>query len=234
MELSVERGLGAVAFDLDGLLFDTESLFFRVASDMLARRGKAFTPAIMSQMIGRQWAVAGPAFKSMAGLSESLDELLEEARALFDARLDEEVSPTTGAQELLVHLERVGLPRAVATSSRRAYADRLLQRHGLAQHFRFVLSAEDVTRSKPDPEIYRKAAARFAIEPRALLVLEDSQAGVSAACAAGAFVVAIPHEHSPASGLTRADLVVDRLDHPRLLELVSRCAVRAELRRRVV
>ncbi len=207
----------AVAFDLDGLMFDTEALFFRVAGAMLSDRGKTFTPAIMAAMIGRQAAVAYPAMKAMAGLDESAEELLTEARLRFFALIDTAVHPTPGLFALLAHLERLGLPRAVCTSSRRAYADRLLGNHGLAHHFAFLLCAEDVTRSKPDPEIYRTAAVRFGVSPAEMLVLEDSPAGLAAAKAAGAFAVAIPHEHSPADALGGADLIASRLDDPAVL-----------------
>jgi HAD superfamily hydrolase (TIGR01509 family) len=209
----------AVAFDLDGLMFDTESLFFRTASEMLAARGKQFTPAIMQAMIGRQWPIAGKAFKEMAGLSESMDELLAESRTRFRALMDTAVHPTPGLFALLAHLEHRQVPRAVATSSRRDYAQQLLEKHGLLSHFAFLLTAEDVAHSKPDPEIYQKAAARFGIEPSELLVLEDSPAGVASARAAGAFTIGVPHEHSPASGLAAAHRIVERLNAAELLAL---------------
>jgi HAD superfamily hydrolase (TIGR01509 family) len=135
--------------------------------------------------------------------------------------MDTAVHPTAGLFALLARLERRGLPRAVATSSRRAYAATLLERHGLAGHFAFVLSGEDVTRGKPDPEIYLTAAARFGVPPGRMLVLEDSAAGVAAAKAAGALVVAVPHEHSPAARLAAADHIVARLDDPVVLALIG-------------
>lgn len=212
---------GGVAFDLDGLIFDTEALFFRVATEMLAARGKVFTQAIMAAMIGRQAPVAGLALKQMAGLDESPEELIAEARARFVDLMDTAVHPMPGLIALLAHLQRRGLPRCVATSSRREYAERLLGGHGLRPHFAFVLAAEDVVRPKPDPEIYLKAAAGLGVAPPALIVLEDSPAGVAAARGAGAFVVAIPHEHSPAEALGEADLKVARLDDPALLALLG-------------
>lgn len=211
----------AVAFDLDGLMFDTESLFFRVASEMLAARNKVFTREIMAAMIGRQAAVAYPAMKAMAGLEDSTEVLLDEARSRFFALIDSAVHPTPGLFSLLAHLEGRGLPRAVCTSSRRAYAERLLGNHGLAGHFAFLLCAEDVTRSKPDPEIYLTAASRFGISPGELLVLEDSPAGLAAAKASGAFAVAIPHEHSPAGALLGGDLIASRLDDPAVLAAID-------------
>lgn len=212
----------AVAFDLDGLMFDTEALFFRVAGEMLAERGKRFTHEIMAAMIGRNWAVAGPALKQMAGLSESTEDLLAEARGRFLPRIEGEVNPTPGLLALLAHVEDRGLPRAVTTSSRRDYALRLLNGHKLTDRFDFVLGSEDVTRHKPDPEIYLAAAARFEVEPRELLVLEDTATGIAAARAAGAFVVAVPHAYSPADGLGEAHRIIERLDAPELLRLLAR------------
>jgi beta-phosphoglucomutase-like phosphatase (HAD superfamily) len=113
------------------------------------------------------------------------------------------------------------LPLAVATSSRRAYAERLLNHHRLFDRFRFVLSAEDVAHGKPDPEIYTKAIERFGIPAELVMVLEDSSAGVASAREAGAFVVGVPHEHSPAEALKDADLVVPRLDDDALLNLID-------------
>jgi HAD superfamily hydrolase (TIGR01509 family) len=211
----------AVVFDLDGLMFDTEALFFRVSSDALAARSKSFTPEIMQAMIGRRSIEGAQALKTLAGLEEPVEVLLAEVRERFYALMDSAVHPTPGLFVLLDHLRRRALPLAVATSSRRSYADRLLVRHGVRDRFDFVLASEDVTLGKPDPEIYRFAAERFGVPARSMLVLEDSAAGVAAAKGAGAFAVGIPHEHSPAGALTAADLICSRLDEPSLLRLID-------------
>jgi HAD superfamily hydrolase (TIGR01509 family) len=211
----------AVVFDLDGLMFDTEALFHRVAAEMLAARGKVLTPEIMRAMIGRRAVDAGNAFRTLAGLEEPVEALMAEARARFQAEMDTAVHPTPGLFALLDRLEAKRLPLAVATSSRRAYAERLLAGHGLLDRFGFVLSGEDVERGKPDPEVYLKAVARFAVPAESVLVLEDSAAGVAAGKGAGAFTVGIPHDHSPAEGLTAADLIVPRLDDPAVLALLG-------------
>jgi HAD superfamily hydrolase (TIGR01509 family) len=211
----------AVVFDLDGLMFDTEALFVRVASEMLQSRGKVFTTEIMNAMIGRRAVEAGEEFRRLSGLEEPVEVLMAEVRSRFTAEMDTAVHPTPGLFALLARIERRGLPRAVATSSRRAYAATLLERHGLAGHFAFVLSGDDVTRGKPDPEIYLTAAARFGVDPGRMLVLEDSAAGVAAAKAAGALVVAVPHQHSPAERLAAADRIVATLDDPVVLALVG-------------
>ena len=211
----------AVAFDLDGLMFDTEALFVRVLRGYLVERGRVLDPAIMAAMIGRRAAEAYPALKRLTGLEDSPDDMLAELRRRFSAEVDSAVHPTPGLIALLAHLEKRGIPRAVATSSRREYAEGLVRRHGLIDHFAFTLCAEDVTQGKPDPEIYRTAARRFGIEPRSLLVLEDSPPGLAAAKGAGAFAVGVPHEHSPAGGLVAADLIVPRLDDPALFARID-------------
>ncbi len=214
----------AVVFDLDGLMFNTEALFFKASCEILEAKGSRFTPEMMAAMIGRRAVEAGHVLKTMSGLEVSADALLAEVRDRFHAVVELEVATMPGLLALLDHLKRLGIPAAVATSSRRAHADRLLTDHAIRDQFRFILGSEDVERGKPDPEIYLKAAARHGKAPGSVLVLEDSRAGVAAARAAGAFVVGVPHEHSPAEGLALADLIVPRLDAPALLAHLDRSA----------
>ncbi len=211
----------AVVFDLDGLMFDTEALFFRVASEALADRGKVFTPEIMKQFIGRRAAEVAPLWKTLAGVEGPIEEFLADVRGRFYAVVDTAVHPMPGLFVLLDLLHALERPAAVATSSGHAYADRLLVRHGLKSRFDFVLAAEDVRLGKPDPEIYQLAARRFGLPASSVLVLEDSPAGLAAAKAAGAIAVGIPHDHSPAQALAAADLIVARLDDPSLLRLIE-------------
>jgi HAD superfamily hydrolase (TIGR01509 family) len=206
----------AVAFDLDGLMFDTEALFARVLGGFLTERGRPVTPEMLAAMLGKRAAEAYPALKRLGQFEESPDELLAELRRRFESEMDAAVHPTPGLFALLAHLEARKIPRAVATSSRRTYAERLLRRHGVWDHFSFLLGSEDVTHGKPNPEIYRTAAERFGIEIGALLVLEDSPPGLAAAKGAGAFAVGVPHDHSPAEGLGDASMIVTSLDDPRI------------------
>ncbi len=200
-----------VVFDLDGLMFDTEALFYRVSAELLEERGRKFTPEIMRAMMGRRPPEAGLALVQLSGIGETVDQWLALVRQRFQALLDEAVRPTPGLHALLEELEERA-PLAVATSSPRDYALDLLDRHDLLDHFEFILGAEDVSLGKPDPEIYLAAAARLGAASHEIVVLEDSPAGVEAARRAGATVVAVPHEHSPAEGLKGADMVISALD----------------------
>ena len=155
------------------------------------------------------------------GLEGTVEDLMAELKTRFLAILDEAVQTTPGLFALLAHLKKLGIPRAVATSSRRDYAERLIGNHGMLDQLAFLLTAEDVTHGKPEPEIYLTAAARFGVDPSELLVLEDSPPGLTAAKRAGTFAVGVPHEHSPAIGISHADLIVESLDDPVLLRLLE-------------
>ncbi len=211
----------AVVFDLDGLMFDTEALFFRAASEALADRGKTFTPDMLKHFLGRRADEVVESWRTVAGVQEPVADFLAEVRERFYAVMDTVVHPMPGLFLLLDRLHALALPAAVATSSRHSYADRLLIGHGVRDRFEFVLASEDVTRGKPDPEIYQLAARRFGVPAGSMIVLEDSPAGLAAAKSAGAIAVGVPHEHSPVEALSGADLVIARLDDPALLHLIQ-------------
>src|SRR5262249_41472817 len=126
-----------------------------------------------------------------------------------------------GAKEFLERLEASGIPKAIATSSRLHYVEKVFVPLGLMAHFDFVLTADDVTHGKPDPEIYRKAAERFEMPPAEVLVIEDSIAGLRSAIAAGLPCVVVPHESTPRDQLTGARAVVRSLGDPRLFEILG-------------
>ena len=127
-----------------------------------------------------------------------------------------------GLQTLLDAIDDAGLPRAVATSSHRHFADRALGHFDLKPGFQFVLTAEDVTKGKPDPEVYLAASDKLGVNPDSVLVLEDSVFGSRAAVAAGAFTVAVPTEFSRDQDYSHVDAVVDRLDSPEVLKWIKR------------
>jgi HAD superfamily hydrolase (TIGR01509 family) len=107
------------------------------------------------------------------------------------ARLQDGVPVMPGASELLDALRDEGVPVALVTSSLRPIADAVLKSVG-RERFDLVVTADDVTRTKPDPEPYLTAARRLGAEPVRCVVLEDSPNGVAAATAAGCAVVAVP------------------------------------------
>jgi HAD superfamily hydrolase (TIGR01509 family) len=121
-----------------------------------------------------------------------------------------------GVIDLLDDLQAADMPVAVATSATPEYADNVLTRLDLKQRFRFILTAADIHRGKPDPEIYLLAANQLGIEPAHMMVLEDSANGCRAAVAAGAFTVAVPNRHTAKHNFAGARFIAETLADPRI------------------
>ena len=208
----------AVVFDLDGLMFNTEELYQEVGTEILRRRGYEFTPELLDQMMGRPSAVALQIMIDRHTLQATVEELLAETDEIFPEILRERLAPMPGLVELLTALERHAFPKGIATSSRRSFVDRVLERFDYHSRFMPILTSEDITHGKPHPEIYLKAAQRLAIAPGQMLVLEDSQNGCRAAVAAGAITIAVPGAHSLRHDFSGAALVAESLADPRIYE----------------
>jgi HAD superfamily hydrolase (TIGR01509 family) len=205
-----------VAFDLDGLLVNTEEIYQDVGSELLRRRGRSFEPDLLDRMMGRPQRVSLAIMIEWHGLDDTIEQLARETGEIFRSLLDTRLAPMPGAIGLLDELAAAGIPRGVATSSGPDFAHDVLGRTGLADRFSFVLTCEDVTHGKPHPEIYELAAGRLAVPPGRMLVLEDSQAGCTAAVAAGAVAVAVPGGHSRRHDFSGARLVAESLADPRI------------------
>jgi pseudouridine 5'-phosphatase len=211
----------AVCFDLDGLMFNTEHVFYESAEVLLQRRGLAMSRGAMDAMLGRRPLESFQALIDYLNLTEGPAELLAESRVVFHELLDTKLQPMPGLFDLLDLLESLGLPKGVATSSPRDYLENVFGRFNLLSRFPVALTAESVTHGKPHPEIYIKAAEKLGVTPAEMLVLEDTQTGTRSGAAAGAFVVSVPHEHTATHDFSLASYVATGLDDPRLIRMVT-------------
>jgi HAD superfamily hydrolase (TIGR01509 family) len=211
----------AVAFDMDGLMFDTEDTYWKAASALLARRGKVYTDELNYAVMGRPPRFCFELFKETFGFPESWEELQRESEDFFLEFLDDGFSTMPGLYELLELLEQRNIPKGICTSSAIRVVSEVLRRKDFFKRFDFVLTAEDITQGKPHPEIYLKAAAQFGIEPSEMLVLEDSIAGCQAAHSAGAFGIAVLAKHNAHCTFPDAKKIASALDDPQIMELFA-------------
>lgn len=211
----------AVCFDLDGLMFNTEHVFFDAGGELLRRRGHEMTIDVMNVLIGRRPLESFKALVEHLKLTDDPMELLAESRVIFDAMLLTRLAPMPGLLELLDLIDSRGLPKGVATSSPRLYLHTVLDRFELRSRFPMTLTAEDVTLGKPNPEIYLKAAAALGVKPEEMLVLEDSHAGTKAGVTAGAHVVSVPHEFTSAHDFAGAKHIATSLSDSYILRMLD-------------
>lgn len=218
--MSTTAAIQAVAFDLDGLMFNTEHVFSAAGDELLKRRGHSMTKECIHGMLGRRPHEAFRVMCDMFSIDEPIDDLLTESRAIFADLLPSILEPMPRLFELLELLESNNIPKSVATSSPRKYLLDILGRFDLVERFEFFLTAEDVTHGKPHPEIYETASNRFGVDVASMLVLEDSEAGTRAAASAGAVIVSIPHEFSDTQDFSVATHVVEHLMDAPIVELL--------------
>jgi len=211
----------AITFDMDGLMFNTEDVYTLAGTELLARRGCSFAPQLKDAMMGLPPRAAFEAMIHWHDLKEPWDVLAAESDEIFLGLLSERLATMPGLLELLAALEKAGIPKAIATSSGRRLTEACLAPFQLAPRFSFILTSEDITRGKPDPEVYLLAARRFGVPAAEMLVLEDSQNGCRAAAASGAFTVAVPGPHSNSQDFSVANLRIDSLADQRLYDVLG-------------
>ncbi len=219
--MSETDDLRAVVFDLDGLMFNTEDLYHEVGEELLRRRGEPIRRELFDAMMGLPGDVALQLMIDQHALSDSVEDLATESDAIFIAMFDDRLAPMPGLMQLLDALEAAAIPKAIATSSGRAMVTDVLGRFKLEPRFEFLLTAEDVERGKPHPEIYRTAAQRLSFSPAQILVLEDSANGCRAAIDAGTFAVAVPTHHSREHDFSGARWISDGLEDLRIYEVLG-------------
>ena len=208
--------LRAVTFDLDGLMFNTEELYQEVGGMLLARRGKQITGDLLDKMMGRKSNVALALMIEHHQLDATPEQLAAETAEIFGGILPGRLAPMPGLLDLLAALEAAHIAKGIATSSGRAFVERVLSVFDLQPRFDFVITSEDIEHGKPEPDVYLLAAQRHGVAPEEMMVLEDSQIGCQAAVAAGAYTVAVPHGQSLTHQFPGVQLVAKSLDNERI------------------
>jgi len=192
----------ALLFDMDGLIVDTEPIQFLAFREFLREHGHELPESVMSDFVGYHEIDNMRDLKREYNLPGPVEEMIARRRALYVQLLHTETIPVfPGFWELSAEAKRRGLKQAVVSSSTR---DQVLlplrrafeQRPDPAEYFDALVCGNEVTRSKPDPEIYLLAAARLVVSPEECIAFEDTPPGVASAAAAGVIVYAVPNQYT--------------------------------------
>jgi putative hydrolase of the HAD superfamily len=187
----------AVCLDLDGTLLDSERFYYEITHEWLHRHfGVTFTEdefvyyeLILDDKLIDHLLESGRLSGDVAGDAPAIrSEILTACFKQFD-RLISGASAQASAKSLHDFHRRVDLPLALTTCSKSRYVEPFLTTYGLDDVFSLVLTREDVTRLKPDPEIYLKALEHFGLTGREVVALEDAPRGITAALSAGMTVI---------------------------------------------
>ena len=199
----------AVVFDLDGIIVDSEHVWDEVRQQLAEERGGRWNEHASRDMMGMSSPEWSRYMHDVIGLAEPPEEINAEVVRRLEAVYRERLPLIPGAAEAVEQLA-ARLPLGLASSSNRELIDFVLEVSGLAGHFTATVSSEEVARGKPAPDVYLEAARRLDVRPERCAAVEDSEAGIRSAKAAGMRVLAVPNPHFPPAddALAEADVVL--------------------------
>lgn len=201
-----------VLFDWDGVVVNSAPQH-QVSWELLAaEEGLALPAGHFKRGFGRRNSFIIPEVLGWAREPIEIERLSQRKEVLYREILEQTpLEPLPGVRSLLQDLKVNGVPCAVGSSTERENITMLLQRFGLIDLFAVLITAEDVSLGKPDPEVFLKAAEAINRHPKNCVVLEDSEAGLQAARAGGMYALGVANTH-PVSELQSADQVVSSLE----------------------
>jgi HAD superfamily hydrolase (TIGR01509 family) len=200
----------ALFWDNDGVLVETEHLYFRATQHVLETIGVALTEADYIQLFLVEGRGAWHLAAEHGIASGDIERLRSVRNALYGEWLAEAPRLTDGIVQVLGALHGKYV-MGVVTSSRKDHFDLIHRTTGLLKYFDFVLTADDFNRVKPDPEPYLKAVARSGIDPGACMAIEDSERGLRSATAAGISCIVVPTTLTRGGTFAGAHRILDSL-----------------------
>ncbi len=183
-----------VIFDMDGLMFDTEPIYYKANQKTADKLGMDFSFDTYAQFIGMGDVDYQKTMREIYQDEEVLAEFFEKSNKVLEyLLLNGPVQMKKGLLELLEYLDQQNISAIVASSTNRGLVDQLLKRLDVRKYFKDVIGGDEVTRAKPDPAIFTQAFKKSAVKNKeSALILEDSENGVLAAQAAKIPVILIP------------------------------------------
>jgi len=183
----------AVIFDMDGLMFDTESIYYKANQQTADRLGLPFDYGFYEQFIGASDKDFFNAMYDENDDKELVDLFIEQTNGdVKKMLLSDDLRKKPGLDSLLDYLKENDIQRIVASSTKKSLVKKLIKKTKLEGYFKEVVGGDEVKDSKPNPEIFLKALERLGTGKKETLVLEDSLNGVKAAHNAGIPVIMIP------------------------------------------
>jgi HAD superfamily hydrolase (TIGR01509 family) len=204
------RPTKAIFWDNDGVLVDTEHLYFQATQEVLASVGIALTRDDYVELFLVQGKGAWHVAEQRGIAPDDIEHLRNERNARYSDLLAQAPRVIPGVTQVLDAL-RGKYVMGIVTSSRKDHFDVIHRATGLLDYFDFVLTASDFTRVKPDPEPYLRAVERSGVSARACVAIEDSARGLEAARGAGIACIVVPTALTQGSDFSGADHVLGNI-----------------------
>jgi len=198
---------------MDGVIIDSEPTHQKMESEMFEELGLKISDEEHKDYVGSSSVDMWTKISRRHSLDRTPEELLLYGREKYWKALENDQVPLVeGAVSLITNLHKHGFNIQVASSATRPTVDKVLKHFRLDAYFQYRIGGNEVTFSKPNPEIFVKAAQQSGSEPIQCLVIEDSANGVKAAKAAGTYCIGYANPGTGEQNLSNADVVVSSLE----------------------
>ena len=188
----------AVIFDMDGLMIDSERITFEGYQHVLKKMNLTMEEDFYLTLLGKPIPAIHQSFYEKYGEDFPIEDVIKEVHHYMEQRfINEGVPLKEGLVELLKYLKKYNYKTIVATSSQRKRVDQILKSSNLIQYFDDSICGDEVTKGKPNPEVFLKACLKLGVDPSETIVLEDSEAGIQASFSAKIPVICIPDMKYP-------------------------------------
>lgn len=205
----------AVVFDLDDTIVNSEPLHRLAWAQLLQEYNYKITDIPQEMQESQMGMRISDVIKERASylnLKDDLETISKKRSKIFLRLVKEKLEVIPGLFPVLSSLRKDKYRLAIATSGSRNYVDLVMVKFNLGKSFEFIVTGDDVKKSKPDPEIYLKTAEMLGLHPNECLVIEDAGKGVLSAKSAGCKCIAIKTPFTREKDLLKADLLLESLD----------------------
>ena len=199
-----------VIFDMDGVLIDSADLHYQSWTQLAMELGKHVTQDQFEATFGRHNNDIIPMVFNVTSLEET-QQLADRKEDIYRNSIHHDTPIVHGAVNLIQALHKAGVSLAIGSSAPLANIELVLSIMKVDHLFTAMVSADEVTRGKPDPQVFSLACQNLNLKPNQCVVIEDAPAGIEAARAADTKCVAVLMHH-PRSAFTQADVIVEKLD----------------------
>lgn len=195
-EVGILQNIDAVIFDLDGSLVDSMWMWHEIDVEYLGRYGIEVPKGLQQEIEGFSFSETAVYFKNRFSLPDSLEEIKKCWNEMAWEKYTHEVPLKPGAGEFLNLCKERGILLGIATSNSRELVTNVADTHGLHDYFSCIMTACEVGKGKPAPDIYLAVAKKLSVLPERCLVFEDIVPGIQAGKAAGMKVCAVEDAYS--------------------------------------
>lgn len=200
----------AIIWDMDGVLVESEAMHVQAEAETLKQYGIDLTKIDCKQFMGMGLKQYFEEIGKKFGRKLPVDEIIQKHSETLRGYYSNKFPIVPHAPEVVRALSK-RYPMALATSMRRRLADLYLARLKITDCFTVIVGGDEVTRTKPDPEVFLVAARKLGVDPRDTVIIEDSTHGIHAGKAAGAIVIARKADHNKNQDFSQADHIITDL-----------------------